>query len=94
MGGCFQNPEKLPYVLGTPFPQALVKTLDLASSAAEAKLCTGGLDVIQKEAWAFFRTSSGVRLCWELEEPNGPKGRPRPPRDSHPCLVSLAELQG
>ena len=35
---------------------------------------TGGLDVIQKEAWSFYRTSSSVRLCWELEEPKGPKG--------------------
>ena len=31
-------------------------------------------DVIRKEAWSFYRTSSGVRLCWELEEPKGPKG--------------------
>ena len=36
-------------------------------------LCTGGLDVIRKEAWSFYRTISGVRLCWELEEPKGPK---------------------
>ena len=28
-----------------------------------------------KEAWSFYRTISGVRLCWELEEPQGPKGR-------------------
>jgi len=27
--------------------------------------------VIRKEAWLFCRTSSGVRLCWELEEPKG-----------------------
>ena len=27
-----------------------------------------------KEAWSFYRTISGVRLCWELEEPKGPKG--------------------
>jgi len=37
----------------------------------------GGFDVIRKEAWPFYRTSSGVRLCWELEEPKGPKGRGR-----------------
>jgi len=36
----------------------------------------GGLDVIPREAWPFYRTSSGVRLCWELEEPKGPKGDP------------------
>jgi len=39
-----------------------------------ATLCTGGLDVIRKEAWPFYRTSSGVRLWWELKEPKGPKG--------------------
>jgi hypothetical protein len=38
-------------------------------------LCTGGLDAIRKEAWPSYRTSSVVRLCWELEEPKGPKGR-------------------
>ena len=31
-------------------------------------------DVIRKDAWPFYRTSPGVRLCWELEEPKGPKG--------------------
>ena len=31
-------------------------------------------DVIRKEAWLFYRTSSGGRLCWELEGPQGPKG--------------------
>ena len=31
-------------------------------------------DVIRKEAWPFYRTISGVRLCWELEKPEGPKG--------------------
>jgi len=30
--------------------------------------------VIRKEARPFYRTISGVRLCWELEEPKGPKG--------------------
>ena len=30
---------------------------------------------LRKEAWSFYRTSSGVRLCWELEKPKGPKGR-------------------
>ena len=32
----------------------------LAGSAAI--LCTGGPDVIQKEVWPFYKTSSGVRL--------------------------------
>jgi len=35
---------------------------------------SGGLDVIRKEVWPFYRTSSGVRLCWEVEDPEGPQG--------------------
>jgi len=38
-----------------------------------AILCTGGADVIRREAWPFYRTISGVRLCWELKEPQGTK---------------------
>ena len=34
----------------------------------------GGLNVIRKDTWLFCRTSSGVRLCWQLEEPKGPEG--------------------
>ena len=30
--------------------------------------------MIRKEAWPFYRTISGVRLGWELEEPKGPTG--------------------
>ena len=30
--------------------------------------------MIRKEAWLFYRTSSGVRLCWELGEPQGRTG--------------------
>ena len=30
--------------------------------------------MIRKDAWPFNRTISGVRLCWELEEPKGPEG--------------------
>ena len=45
-----------------------------------AILCAGGgLDVIRKETWPFYRTSSGVRLCWELEGSKGPKGQPTSP---------------
>ena len=40
-----------------------------------AQLKPEGPDVIRKEAWWFYRTISGVRLCWELEEPKGPRGR-------------------
>ena len=39
--------------------------------------CTGGLDVIRNEAWSFYRTISGVRLHWVVEEPTGPKGTAR-----------------
>ena len=52
-------------------------------SPVAAILCTGRPDVIRKEAWSFYRTISGIHLCWELEEPDGPKGhrpgRRRPP---------------
>ena len=50
-------------------------------TGSAAILCTGGLDVIRKEAWPFYSTGSGVRLCWELEEPEGPKAHEetRPP---------------
>ena len=41
-------------------------------------LYTGGPDVIRKEAWSFYRTISGARLCWELEEPKGPKATAAP----------------
>ena len=44
------------------------------------------LDVIRKEAWPFYRTSSGVRLCWELEEPKGFKGFSIPWRQGRPLL--------
>jgi len=44
------------------------------SAGSAAILRTGGADVIRKEAWSFYRTISGVRLCWELEEPQGPEG--------------------
>ena len=40
---------------------------------------TRGPDVIRKEAWPFCRKKSGVRLCWELEEPEGPLEEPEGP---------------
>jgi len=57
-----------------------------------AILCTGGPDVIRKEAWPFYRTISGVRVCWELEEPKSPKELRQPstkhvfPSLRHPAL--------
>ena len=44
--------------------------------------------VIRKEAWPFCRTISVVRLCWELEEPKGPKGHTLH-RVSDPLLAIL-----
>ena len=46
-----------------------------ASPPRSSLSSTGGLDVIRKEAWPFYRTSSGVRLFWQLAEPKRPKGR-------------------
>ena len=37
-------------------------------------ICTGVPDAIRKKAWPFYRTGSGVRLYWELEESKGPEG--------------------
>ena len=54
----------------------VVSRLRARQPAAEI-LCAGRPDVIRKEAWPFYRKMSGVRLCWELEEPKGPKGRSR-----------------
>ena len=50
---------------------------DTLLDGSVAILCTGGPDVIRKEAWSFYRTSSGVRLCWELGDPKGPTGSNR-----------------
>ena len=33
----------------------------------------GGPDMIRKEAWSSYRTVPCVRLCWDVEEPNGSK---------------------
>jgi len=60
-----------------PLPLSLkpLETLKLfvVGAGSAAILCTGGPDANRKEAWPFYRTISDVRLCWELEEPNGPK---------------------
>ena len=39
-----------------------------------AILCTGGPDVIRKKVWSFYRTISGVLLCWELDNRKGHEG--------------------
>jgi len=47
------------------------------------RVSAGGLDVVRKEAWPWCRTILGVRLCWELGEPKGPKGNTKTTA-SHP----------
>ena len=44
-------------------------TLPTALNPQRPSPRTGRPDVIPKEAWPCYRTVSGVRLCWELEEP-------------------------
>ena len=46
--------------------------------------------VIRKEAWSFYRIISGVRLCWELEEPKGPKGKAAWHRASHMLFLTAS----
>ena len=41
-----------------------------------------------REAWPVCRTSSDVRLCWELEEPEGPEGPFSHPHRSARCPSS------
>jgi len=53
-------------------------------------LCTGGLDLIRKEALSFYRTSSGVCLSWVLEESKGPEGIMR----QTPVRVAICALKG
>ena len=47
--------------------KAILSIPDLRGNMAP----TGRPDVIRKEAWPFYRTISGVRLCEELEKPEG-----------------------
>ena len=43
----------------------------------EGSKCTGGPDVIRKEASPFYKTIFGVCLYCDLEEPKGPKRDPK-----------------
>ena len=62
---------------------------------------TGGPDVIRKEAWPCYRTISGVRLCWELEEPKGTKaggelsklGRRQQPKREGASLHHIVDVE-
>ena len=49
-----------------------LKRIQITCSCSKHEQVIAGY-VIRKEAWSFYRTSSSVRLCWELEEPKGPK---------------------
>ena len=46
-------------------------------SSGERESGVLNLGICRKEAWSFYRTTSGVRLCWELEEAKGPQGQLR-----------------
>ena len=48
----------------------VVRALLRAGADTDAKSSDGETPVL----WWCFGASSGVRLCWELEEPKGPKG--------------------
>jgi hypothetical protein len=67
-----QAPRPLTRLRGTTAPDVRGNATNSATI-----LCKGGLDVIRKETWPFYRTISGVRLCWELGRPKGPEG-PQP----------------
>ena len=45
----------------------------LACASAGAQLKQGSVALLRTEASLFYRTISGVRLRWELEEAEGPK---------------------
>ena len=59
-------------IINLPFPP--LKAIALDPFILPRSSVQGGRYVIRKEAWSLYRTSSGVRLCWELEKPKGPKG--------------------
>ena len=53
--------------------------------------------MIRKQSLSFYRTTSGVRLCWELEEPKGPKLSLREEsreRGAQPPVVGQVLLSG
>ena len=51
--------------------------------------------MIRTETWPFYRTSSGVRLFWELENLKDLKDHQKllPPRD-HPRALGIVLLHG
>jgi len=55
-----------------PFERYLSRVIPGPFERYFSRVVPGPFDVIRKEAWSFYRTSSGVRLYWELEEPKGP----------------------
>ena len=58
-----------------------------------AILCAGGLDVIRKEAWPFYRTSSGVRLCWSSKNRKDLKDEPASGRWWWVCLNATSPVR-
>ena len=69
-----KDPDERKHGLSTeqfPVSAYVGSSKNLKDLKLAAILCTGGPDVIRKEAWPFYRTISGVRLRWELAEPKG-----------------------
>jgi len=90
------RPHYLPYPYPYPYPtlpyptQPVMKKGKAGMHGHYAKLQNAPPgDVIRKEARSFYRAISGVRLCWELEEPKGPKGQPS---TSKLCLTRVDRL--
>ena len=67
----------------------LIRPIENTLEPVAAILCTGGPDVIRKKAWPFYKTISGVFLCWELKEPKGPKGSCKAFTEGNGCLFVL-----
>ena len=87
--------NSLSHSLSPSTQQAQASALGSHSSRLPRSSVQGGFDVIRNDAWPFYRTISGVCLCWELEEPKGPQGS----RDGHRApppeeVLLQAVLQG
>ena len=67
------SPYMYPRFLFPPFQAADGRSSEPRHGSLDRSICTGGPDVIRKEAaWPFYTFSFfGVRLCWEFEKPKG-----------------------
>ena len=73
-------------------PRRPVRNNLLSGQLGELKPKGPDLNVIRKHGF-FCRTSSGVRLCWELEEPEGPKAPKPKNRTEAPKPKKMQDLQ-